>query len=482
VRVRVPTNAVRLNFARTNEGGPVTVRFADDEQVIDGYSAGPGQGGDITLMRRNPVQNRALPIKVRLPRYTISSMRLAWEASAGGKVQIDRALARWRVFGIEVRRHNLELGESMMTAPGFSAPVSTGPGAIVMEAPPGLGPLGHAVGLLMTFAGLGVLLLAALALRRAAWAGTPWPVRAVALAVAGLVGRMGAAIRATRLGMSRWLNPFVLACAVVVGVRVWMCAWAPLLYPPDAMDYLRETITFLKTGHLEHTGIRVLGLSVYFAPFWKLFDDFNFAVGVGNAVLGGLTAVMAGLTARRLMPRPLDAVVVLVVGLSPVLLAWERFGMSETPAAFFVMLTMWLTMRAGRWSVAEGPLRIALPGAALIGLIIVAGAYTRLNLQVLAVFVPAAAFAAAWPRRGFLRAGLVAAVIAGTAFAGFVPRMITVRREYGRFAFSVGTEYAAGLLGWYSGLVDVNQTAVSDFATTRQLLAERSGGRHDVRL
>ncbi len=150
--------------------------------------------------------------------------------------------------------------------------------------------------------------------------------------------------------------------------------------------------------------------------------------------------------------------------------------MSETPAAFLVTLTMWLALRPGRWSVSEGPLWVAIPVGVLMGGLIVVSTYTRLNLQVLAFFVPAGVLASTWPKRGFPRAALLAVVVGASAFAGLLPRMMYVKHEYGHFRIGVGTEYAAGLEGWYSGLVDVNQTAVTDFETTRRLRADLGAG------
>ena len=360
--------------------------------------------------------------------------------------------------------------------------MTTAPGSLPIAPPPGLGPLGHLVGIAVTAAALGAFLALARLIFLLVVAGPSIRLASVSAAVAVRLSRLSTAIRASSIGHSRWASPFVIACAVAAAARIWMCTWAPMLYPPDAMDYIRETTNFLATGHLENTGIRVLGISVYFAPFWKLFSDFNFALGIGNAVLGWLTAVLAGLIARRLMPRPIDAIVVAVVGLSPLLLAWERAAMSESPAAFISTLMFWLALRPGRWSVSEGRLAIAIPVAILMGLAVVAALPSASTCEILARIRPAAVLAAAWPNRGFRKALLLATLIAGTAFAGFLPRMNSIRHDYNRFAFAVGTEYAAGMLGWYSGLVDVDQTRVTDFATTRELLAELNGDGHDLRL
>ncbi len=162
-----------------------------------------------------------------------------------------------------------------------------------------MGLVGHGVGIVVTGLGLGVFFLLAYRYYRVSNAGSPPWVQRLVHPVAGALGRLAGAVRSTPIAKSRWGNPFLIACIVVGAVRVWMCAWAPLLFPPDAMDYLRQTIVFLKTGQLENSGIRVVGMSAYFAPFWAWAHDFNFAVGVANAVLGLLTAVMAGLTARR---------------------------------------------------------------------------------------------------------------------------------------------------------------------------------------
>ncbi len=85
----------------------------------------------------------------------------------------------------------------------------------------------------------------------------------------------------------------------------------------------------------------------------------------------------------------------------------------------------------------------------------------------------------AWPKRGFGPAFLVAAVVGASTLVGFLPRMMYIKHEYGRIGVATGSAYAAVLEGWYSGLVDVNQTAVTDFKTTRRLRAGLGSGGGD---
>ncbi len=104
IRIPIPTSCVRLDFAKTADGGPVTFRFADDQQVVDCGSAGPGVEAKITLTRKGPAQDKPITFGLRLPTYDISIvMKLAWEPSTGGLFSVDRAIVRWRVFGIEVQ-------------------------------------------------------------------------------------------------------------------------------------------------------------------------------------------------------------------------------------------------------------------------------------------------------------------------------------------------------------------------------------------
>ena len=90
--------------------------------MIDCYSPGPGKGGATTLSRQIPQQDSPLSLHVRMPRYNISAMRLAWDASPGGTMTIDRAVVRWRVFGLEVRRSPLLVGPDQSPAPALSRP------------------------------------------------------------------------------------------------------------------------------------------------------------------------------------------------------------------------------------------------------------------------------------------------------------------------------------------------------------------------
>lgn len=271
----------------------------------------------------------------------------------------------------------------------------------------------------------------------------------------------------------RFLTPETLAWSVVGGVQAWMLSWSPTLYCPDSMGYLAGAIRLIRERSLVgFEGPRVPGFGVLLAALWVLPGDFSIGFAIIQSCLTLGTTFFAWRVAMRLMPRALASVVLVLVGLSPLMLAWQRFVMSETLSAYLVTLAVWLAMRSlpiegsqgssPRTNNAEedaGFGREAL-GACVLGVVCAAGAYTRGNLQLLFVFVPVLFAAASWRRWGVGGAPALGAIALTVSVACVLPRAMWNLREYGEAKLVVGEGYQRNLTTQMVGLMEDNQSGV----------------------
>ena len=452
--LRLPVNAgrVRLSLAKTPDGGPVTVAFGGAEQTLDLW-AEKDTPTQITLARARPPAGLPVPLHARLPNYPMHDLALAWTGAAPGPIAIANPRAQLRVLGVLVGDAPLGVAGVAPAQGPFTVTPAVPDAQVEFSPPPGVPLLGHALGV------------------------------GVAFAVLALLSGIGVlTVRRARLGCYRWLTLEVLAVLAVLLVRLWMVAWAPLLYCPDSMDYMLGAIRFAEYGTLDRfNALRVPGYAVLLGAVWTLGGDFNLKLGIVQALMGVATAVMAWDMSRRALPRPWAMAVLLLVGLCPGLLTWERFAMSEAPSAFLMVLGLWLVVRRGGWDLAGEPRRLgsALAYAALVGVVCTGAIYVRANLQLLLIVLPALAAAECWRRWGAARAILIGAVLLAAGAGTIAPRVLKNRAETGRAAVIPAEGWMVGLLSWRTHALDENQTAAFDYPTWERLHRARAQGLGD---
>lgn len=256
-----------------------------------------------------------------------------------------------------------------------------------------------------------------------------------------------------------WYTPQRAALALVVVVHAWLAICAPMLYCPDSMDYAVNAKVLAKTRSFDHfNGWRLPGYSMFLVPFVAGLHKYNLGLGIVQAILGVLTAWLAGRTVGQFLSGAWAALALLVVGLDPVLLAYERMAMPECLTAFLGMLAAWLALRETWWA---GPNRLRVcAGAVGLGLLLGAACYVRGNMQLLALALPCAVVAplfasGAW-RRGVVVGGVMLAVAAGCV----TPWVMKNAQRHGRAQFVVGSGFTRAQSLVEAGLLDANQSGV----------------------
>lgn len=454
LRLRLPGGGVRLKMARTGDGGPVTLRYAGNTQVVDLF-AQKDVPLDVTLERATSQRDVAVPLKQRLPNYAINDLTLRWDGAAEGVLRIGDPRVELRVFGGRVGLHRLGIegatstpGNDPKTGPTFSVPIRGEQGLIRLTGVPRVPIAGHAMGVGAMFGGLTLVgLVAAMVLRIAS---RPPP---------------------------RWLTPEFVAFFVVLGVQIWVAAWAPVIFCPDSVDYMLGAVRFAESGSLDHfSAIRVPGYAVILAIPWLTGWDFNTGLGLLQQAMGLAAAGMTWDIARRFMPRGWAVAVFVLVGLSPLITAWQRIAMSESPSVFFVCAGVWLVLRRGWWDLTGEGRRLwsAVLYAAMIGVVCAGAAMVRGNLQLLIVILPLLAVVESFRRWGIRKAAVIGAVLGLAAVGCLAPRIIRHQREHGQAAVIIGGGWMRGLLSWRTGAMDENQTAAFDFETWQTISRRRA--------
>ncbi len=287
-------------------------------------------------------------------------------------------------------------------------------------------------------------------------------------------GRNGRAVPRPRIG-TRWRGwrTWVMwgaACVLVAGIKAFAAINVPLVLTGDSVEYAVNAIVVHDTGSCAHFNAwRMPGYSILLAALMR-FGTLSTMVAALHATAGLATACLAGLVARRAIPGTSFAgpLVLLLVGLDPVGLMYERMLLTETICGFAFIFSVWLAVGAGshpRWSGAAWRL-------ALCGLVLALATLIRANVQVFAALVPSIA-AAAWflanrraqsgpwaGRRAFARAALLALVAGGVVAACLVPRVLHIRRTDGQYTLAIGGDFTRMLGLADAGLIDLDNPAI----------------------
>lgn len=478
--IDVPLGGASLLIAKTDSGGAMRVRLGETEKEVDAY-APSDERVTVEMGATSRGSGRTLGIVQRLPTYGIKAWRLKWPGEAGGgeaRAMLRNPEVTTRVGERVVMREAVRAVDDGAAAPiaagGYEIDVAHA-GALELVPPSGLPLSAHAGGVVRI---LVVEIAVVLVLGAGWWVARRWRPRAW------------------------WAD--VLAFAVVIAAHVWMSWWAPLVYCPDSVDYMSGAIDWAEgRGSLARFDrFRLPGYPFFAGVVWKMAPGaaFNAALGSVQCALGIGTAALAWLVARRFLPRGWATVVLLAVGTNPILLAWERFAMSETLSVFLATLAVWMTVEItrGAWgekketwvreqrgrglaplgSDGKESLRArAVVLAVAIGLTAAAGAWVRGNLQLLIPACPALIAVVMWTRVGWWRAGVLAGVAFVAGVLPLVPRVVQHQRDHGMAGFTLGSSFSHYLLGEPNGVIELNQSGVLEFEEWRTLRDDRLGGK-----
>ncbi|MCK4343437.1 MAG: hypothetical protein KAY37_17120, partial [Phycisphaerae bacterium] len=449
LRLELPSGGVTVAAAKTATGGPVEFRYADDVRTVNMH-ASPNEAFTVHLKRRSVPPDQSLWVRRPLPNYPLQRLRLSWYDSPGAHFTLSNVKLQETLFGRRIRARSItplvhqgvvETGHEGKT---FRFEASSAAGAVLFPIPIKLGSRINAVGYGLTLVVLLMLVFGGPLL---------WQ----------LVRRIPRPVRSFE----------AVALGLVVVAHVWMAAWSPLVFVPDSLDYVHSSMVFWETWSLDHIHPgRVPGFTVFIAPFVAGFQDFGAALGWVHAALGILGAWLARGMVKPFAPRPWPGVALLVVGLNPLALMYERIMLSECLASFCALLAAWMIVRLTAWNTA-GRLswRTGLLMAAGIGLVGGLAPYVRGNLQIVVALGPLVLLLSSCRRPRRLQVLVQAVTVGVVGVACLAPWIARNARYCGRAEFIIGKHYQRLEEGSQLGcqFTDDNQTLAFDYDHWQQI-------------
>ncbi|MFZ2874732.1 MAG: glycosyltransferase family 39 protein [Phycisphaerales bacterium] len=458
-------DSVVIDSERTRDGGPITI---DRDGAITTLScASPGPWQPLTIFPRAPFPPTAHDIRQCLPADASGFLSLRWHSLAAANdapsFETTPAVLRTRLLGVTLStatlRGPLEVtGGEFEVAPRARIRCRMPSGDARWELPP-LPPLFHALGVTLLF----LTSLAAIRLSRLAIAAAR---AAHALIHAG--PRPSPASHA-----AFW--PVRVALTLVALAHLWLASWAPMLFLPDAVDYAHNAQRLVDTVSFAHFNAwRLPGLSLILTPFTALAGHPEEFFGWVQAAMGVTAAWLAHRTLLPFAGPRWSILAMLLVGLHPAVLAWERHLITETPTLFLVTLAWWLASILP----AASPRRRLLLSLTL-GIAAALAILTRANtIPVFLLLLPAiwlAMRAVSSPRA----ASTTTALALAAALACLTPWVLRNRAVFGEPAIIIGRGYARLIFAWHAGLHDLNQTALYNREGWQFALLRRAQGNHE---
>lgn len=469
LRIPLPPQASRdtlvIDSERTLSGG--SVEIDRDGALTTSSCASPGPWQPLTIFPRTPFPPAPHDLRQRLPIDASGSLTLRWHSLAAvadtPSFETTPAVLRTQLLGFPLStatlRGPLEVsGGELEVAPRARVRCREPSGAARWELPT-VTPLHHALGILLLF--LSLLALAhfsRLAITLASAAHTSLHTR----------------LPAPRPSRSRaW--PARLAISLVALAHLWLASWAPMLFLPDAVDYAHNAQRLIDTGSFTHFNAwRLPGLSLILAPFTALSGHPEELFGWAQAAMGVAAAWLAHRTLLPFTGPRWSILAMLLVGLHPALLAWERHLITETPTLFLVSLAWWLASILPT----SAPRRRLLLSLAL-GIVAALAILTRANtLPVMLLLLPAL-WLTLRTTRGPRAASAAAALALAAALACLSPWVLRNRAVYGEPAVIIGRGYARLIFAWHAGLHDLNQSALYDREGWLNAVRRRTQGNHE---
>ena len=469
VRFPLPPEAsgtdVTFETEKLKWGGDVTFSVGDAQTTVNTYA--PEWESPLVKVPGAIVFAAGEPIVVRtpLPAYPIADLRISRERDRTPLI-LSRVVMHTRLFGVSIadRAFEWETNES-------TASLGDGRVQVIGETVRTATPIRtriqvHAMGVGVVAAALLFFWLLLVHVLVPACRVTASQVNAAFLAWRG--PHVLPPQRRPAFGVAFSTN-----LAIIAAVHVWMAWWAPILYPPDSVDYIFNAQKLFETRSIDHFGAwRLPGVSFVLLPFIMLFSHPENALALVQGFGSVLMAVMVFDAARRFMPRPAALVAMLLVGLDPPTLVWERHVMSEWTFAFAATLWMWLLVQlvlsARPATGSEHPRYIgASLWAACLGLVTGFSPLIRGNAQLVLLITPPAIVFALWGFNRLRSAIALAGVAALCSAIVVVPWIVHIDRKYGQPAIMIGNGLANLLFTWNGEQMDINQTRLYDASTMR---------------
>ncbi len=378
-------------------------------------------------------QRRQIRLELPGPNYATDFYALRWSRDAFD-AELISAKERTEIRRIPLRSKDLPPLDAEVEITSHRFAGAEGMGASGAAGSPPLGVVPHAIGTASVFA---LLLLAAL--------------------VCEGLRRLFPLARGLRL------SPELAALALLIGVRLWVIGFTPMMLWTDSALYTHHAKIFWDSGKVEDGGFHFMpGYPVFLSPFVGLFENYTLPLGLVQAAMGVASAWLCFLILRPVVGRWWAIAGMLLLGLDPDIISFERWVLTETLGLFLVMLIAYLASREARRDPRKlGGVAGSLASALALGLFCAAAVYVRSALQVLIVLIPVMLLAMRLPRLRILYT--VQAVIVGVVAIGLLhPWMSSAKEQHGRYAMALSMNFTKIQCAQMSGVIDENQTTAFD--------------------
>ena len=106
LKLDLPPGNVTIAGAKTETGGGVEFRYADDSVTVDTY-ASPDQPLTVQLKRQTVPEGRVLQVRRPLPNYALSRVMLSWYDSPAARFSLENVKVQETIFGRRVRARSI---------------------------------------------------------------------------------------------------------------------------------------------------------------------------------------------------------------------------------------------------------------------------------------------------------------------------------------------------------------------------------------
>lgn len=270
-----------------------------------------------------------------------------------------------------------------------------------------------------------------------------------------------------------------MALILVALAKVLLARHLPLIFTGDSVEYAVNALILHDTGSFSHfNSWRMPGYPVLLAALTYL-APLTAAATVLHITAGLATALLAGLLTQHAAPhrRFIGPLTVLLIGLDPIGLMYERMLLTETLCTLAFSASTWLALDAANrptWAAAAFRLALAAIVLALATLV-------RANFQVFTALVPLVV-GMAWffgvPARAnglpkWLRAAALVTLGWAVAATCLLPRVIHNGRSHDRYTLAIGSGFTRMLGLTDAGLINLDNPTI--FSPAQHLaIIERS--------
>lgn len=194
-------------------------------------------------------------------------------------------------------------------------------------------------------------------------------------------------------------HPVVIVALIATAVRLWLMTDLPLIITNDGAWYLQWAKEYYAGRAASLSPLRTPGYPLFLAGMFEVFGVSPFAVLVGQHALGIATSAMIASAVARKRGTRWGLAAGLFAALSPSLVCWECYALTESLAIFLILAAL-VQALAHRGSAGRG---------LALGLTLGLGCLVRPSIELL---VPFFCLGWLWRRRGWRNRGAGAAAIA----------------------------------------------------------------------